>query len=95
MNAKVILAVLLLFAAVPASYAEHFGRAQRWHTLAHVGISLSLEVCCWPNVGPTLTSRRWLMVGNKRVGQRWLYVGWCATNGCHQFLSMPPHHSLG
>ena len=26
MNAKVILAVLLLFAAVPASYAEHFGR---------------------------------------------------------------------
>ena len=26
MNAKVILAVLLVFAAVPASYAEHFGR---------------------------------------------------------------------
>ncbi len=27
MNTKVILAVLLVFAAVPASYAEHFGRA--------------------------------------------------------------------
>ena len=26
MNAKMILAVLLVFAAVPASYAEHFGR---------------------------------------------------------------------
>jgi hypothetical protein len=26
MNAKLILAVLLVFAAVPASYAEHFGR---------------------------------------------------------------------
>ena len=26
MNAKVILAVLLVFAAVPVSYAEHFGR---------------------------------------------------------------------
>ena len=26
MNAKVIFAVLLVFAAVPASYAEHFGR---------------------------------------------------------------------
>jgi len=26
MNAKVILAVLLVFAAVPASYAEYFGR---------------------------------------------------------------------
>jgi hypothetical protein len=26
MNAKLILAVLLIFAAVPASYAEHFGR---------------------------------------------------------------------
>jgi len=26
MNAKVIFAVLLMFAAVPASYAEHFGR---------------------------------------------------------------------
>lgn len=26
MNAKVILAVLLVFATVPASYAEHFGR---------------------------------------------------------------------
>ena len=26
MNAKVILAVLLFFAAVPASYAEYFGR---------------------------------------------------------------------
>ncbi|MBI3530522.1 MAG: hypothetical protein HY067_21455 [Betaproteobacteria bacterium] len=26
MNAKVIFAVLLIFAAVPASYAEHFGR---------------------------------------------------------------------
>lgn len=27
MNAKVIVSVLLVFAAVPASYAEHFGRA--------------------------------------------------------------------
>ena len=27
MNAKIIFAVLLVFAAVPASYAEHFGRA--------------------------------------------------------------------
>ena len=27
MNAKVIFAVLLAFAAVPAAYAEHFGRA--------------------------------------------------------------------
>jgi hypothetical protein len=27
MNAKVILAVLLIFGSVPASYAEHFGRA--------------------------------------------------------------------
>jgi hypothetical protein len=26
MNAKVILAVLLVFAAIPASYAEYFGR---------------------------------------------------------------------
>ena len=26
MNAKVIFAVLLMFASVPASYAEHFGR---------------------------------------------------------------------
>ncbi|HEX7952914.1 MAG TPA: hypothetical protein VF523_07600 [Burkholderiales bacterium] len=26
MNAKVIYAVLLMFAAVPASYAEHYGR---------------------------------------------------------------------
>jgi hypothetical protein len=26
MNAKLILAVLLFFAGVPASYAEHFGR---------------------------------------------------------------------
>jgi hypothetical protein len=26
MNAKLILAVLLVFAVVPASYAEHFGR---------------------------------------------------------------------
>ena len=26
MNAKVIFAMLLVFAAVPASYAEHFGR---------------------------------------------------------------------
>jgi hypothetical protein len=26
MNAKLILAVLLVFASVPASYAEHFGR---------------------------------------------------------------------
>ena len=26
MNAKMILAVLLVFASVPASYAEHFGR---------------------------------------------------------------------
>jgi hypothetical protein len=26
MNAKVILALLLVFAAVPVSYAEHFGR---------------------------------------------------------------------
>ena len=27
MNAKMIFAVLLVFAAVPASFAEHFGRA--------------------------------------------------------------------
>ena len=29
MNAKMILAVLLVFAAVPASYAEHFGRGSQ------------------------------------------------------------------
>ena len=34
MNAKVILAVMLVFAAVPASYAEHFGRGSENSTFA-------------------------------------------------------------